>query len=211
MATGSSGSTFSRPSDGGSAAYNVSGSGLNQNSGGTENAFVTAKASGAFFEFTLKPDGGNTLDLSSLSFDVAYKAGNLHSFRVLVTSSLTGDSFGDRLDIGDSSGIEHVLQDDLGEIGVSVPGNRSWAPSQDVTATLSDSVFTGASEPVTFRIYAFTINSPIPIANDLLRFDNISVEGTVVAEPESASAVSEHSSGVLIGIGGLSLILRSGN
>ena len=178
-------SAYSRPVDGGDASYLVSGNALAQTFGSSSKAFVTAQSAGAYFEFTLTADGGNTLDLTSLSFDVAYKTGGAHSLRVLVTSDITGDAYGSQLDIGDSNSLANILQSNLGEIGVADDqGNIDWGISDNTVATLG-SQFTNISS-VTFRLYAFSLAvSNGSTANDLLRFDNIFVNGAVVAIPDS--------------------------
>ena len=181
-------STYSRPADGGRASYIVSGDALAQTFGSSSNAFVTAQSAGAYFEFTLETDGLNRLDLTSLSFDVAYKTGGAHSLRVLVTSDMTGDAYGSQLDIGDSNSLANILQSNLGEIGAGdTQGNGSWGVSDNTVATLGAEFMNISS--ATFRLYAFAINgSHGATANDLLRFDNILVKGALVDIPEPSSA-----------------------
>lgn len=177
-------STFALPSDGGSAAYIFKGNALSQTNHSTEPAFETAKSNGAFFEFTLTADSGNTLDLEEMSFSVAHKSTASASYRVLVTSDVTGDSFDDRLALSETTNgtnsLPDVLQNNRGEIGeANDGGSYSWAPSQNTIVDLSGSEFNSIAS-ATFKVYAFTLGGGNSSA--VLRFDNIIVDGVVVPE-----------------------------
>ena len=180
-------SIFAVPDDGGSAAYIFKHRALIQSRSTTSLAFAEAQSAGAFFQFTLTADSGNTLDLQKMSFSVAHKSippeTGSASYRVLVTSDVTGDEYDDRLALseattGDNS-LPNVLQNN-GEIGeANGRGSSSWAPSQNTIVDLSGSEFDSIAS-ATFKVYAFTLKNSHSSA--VLRFDNIIVDGVVVPE-----------------------------
>lgn len=181
LATDDGRSTFTTPVDGGVGSYFARGASLNQPDSGTSDAFVDAQSQGGYLEFTITADPGQALNLTALNFDAARNSGNTSDMRILVTSNVTGDTFADRLDINETTtganSLVDVLQSNLGEIGVSPSGAGSnWGVADNTFATLG-SEFTGITS-ATFRIYAFTRLNASPDNANVMRFDNIFVEGT---------------------------------
>lgn len=174
-------STFTTPVDGGGGSYFARGASLNQPDSSTSDAFVDAQSEGGYLEFTITADPGQALNLTALNFDAARNSGNTSDMRILVTADVTGDTFDDRLDITETTtgtnSLVDVLQSNLGEIGVSPAGLGSAWGNADNTVTTLGSAFT-AVDSVTFRIYAFTRLDASPDNANVMRFDNISVEGT---------------------------------
>ena len=183
-------STFSTPVDGGSHSFFIRGSGLNVADNATAAATVTATSQGNYVEFTLNSSG--LMNLTSLTLDAAKNAGNNHSMRLLVTSDITGHLFDNRLDIispaaADTS-LANVIQSNLADNLSDSPNGIGidWGVADNTTINLSVPAFQNISD-ATFRIYAFTIANGSPSNANVMRLDNIIVNGTVVPEPASLS------------------------
>lgn len=181
IATDDGRSTFTTPTDGGVGSYFARGASLNQPDSGTSDAFVDAQSEGGYIEFTVTADPGQALNLTALNFDAARNSGNTSDMRILVTSDVTGFTFADRLDITEittgTNTLVDVLQSNLDEIGISPAGAGSaWGNADNTVATLGSEF--SAVDSATFRIYAFTRLDASPDNANVMRFDNISVEGT---------------------------------
>ena len=131
---------------------------LHTNPGGTVSADVdTAFANNNFFYFTLTPDSGTSLNLTSLSFNVA-RGGEAGTRAYGVRSNVTGDT---NLS---SSTLTNV--------------RPNWIP---ITVDLSTySGFQNLTSAVEFRFAVATEST-----GQSLEWDDITIEGTVVPEPST--------------------------
>lgn len=121
-----------------------------------------AVANDSYFSFTVTPNSGFLLDLTSLDFDAARGGGNPNRGWEL-RSSL--DSF------------------------TATLGTDTMIPTQrpnftSYSANLGASTFDAISGPVEFRIYTFSEST-----GNSVEYDNIKLTGTVVQVPEPSSLV----------------------
>ncbi|MDQ8208675.1 hypothetical protein QEH52_14205 [Coraliomargarita sp. SDUM461003] len=172
----------------GAGSLFVAGSAANAGSGSTSTAWGNANTNGLYFEFTLTPDAGQTLNLTNLELDVAAKGTD--AFRLGVTSSLTGFDYADRLTIttessSDADSIPNVLQSNLDGIKLLTDTgvDEDWGAGEGTIIDLSSSTFDNISAPVTFRIYGFQLNNNT--STNAIFFDDIQVNGTVIPEASS--------------------------
>ena len=185
----------------GASSYFIAGSNVNAGSTSTSSAWGNAQSDGLYFEFTLTPDGGQTLDLTNLQLDVAYAGTD--AFRLAVTSSLTGFDYGDQLTIttettGDAASIPNVLQSNTGGIDLAPLGlDEDWGVAEGTIVDLSSATFDNITSSVTFRIYGFQAQTSSD-TSDKLFFDNIQVNGAVIPEPSSAALILSFTAGMLL-------------
>lgn len=173
----------------GAGSYFGRGSAINAGSTTTSSAFATAADEGIYLEFTLTPDPGQSLNLTDLHLDVGHNSGNSTDFRLAVTSSLTGHGYDDVLTISteneaDAASIPNILQSNLGGFSsVSAGLNSNWGTGVGTIVDLSSGTFDNLSDAITFRIYAFSLNSND--SSNIIRLDNIFVNGSVIPEPST--------------------------
>jgi len=111
-----------------------------------------------FFTFTVSPNAGMELDLSSLTFNVAQGGGTASTRDYEVRSSV--DNF--------ATSLTNI---------VLIPTVRpTFTP---VSVTLSAAPFQNLTAPVTFQVHFFT-----PGVSQNVDFDDITLNGTVSAVPE---------------------------
>lgn len=178
-------STYTTPVDGGSMSFFAIGAGVETPEVSTGDAFVTAKSQGSYLELTLT--SATPMNLTSITLDAA-KGSSSRNHRVLFTSDLTGDAFADRLTITNppyDGSLENVLQSDQGSLDQAPAGTGSdWGAGMGTTISLSDPAFQGVTS-ATFRLYGFVINASSVSSSDVIRFDNVVVNGSVVPEPST--------------------------
>lgn len=195
-ATGNSFST-NTPVGSGAQSLNLSGAGIAITPTTTPAGFPVAKTDGTYLYFTLTPEAGTSLNLTSITFDKGRLSGGTNgSSRILVTSSLS-DEYADRLPLTDSAtSIADVLEaNQTGEISIITTGtNASWGATGNVVVDLAGLQFQNVTEPITFKIYAFGVNN----GSGSLFFDNFIVNGTLIPEPSS----------LMLGLLGLAPLLR---
>ncbi len=187
-------STVSTPVDGGSHSYFGRGASVHTATADSSAGFTTATAQGNFFEFTLSSAGG--MNLTSLGFDVSKNAGNTHSFRILVTSDITGHVLANRLNLTAPATVDNSLVDvieshiagDLSDAPAGIGSN--WGNGDNALVDLNIPAFQGISS-ATFRVYAFTLGQVGGSASttNVIRFDNVLINGTVVPEPASVGLI----------------------
>jgi len=141
----------------------------------TATSEATAVSGNDYYQFTLTANVGFLADLTSLTLDLQRNASNSPT-TMFIRSSV--DSFGSTL----------LLDNTL-----------PTAPTafETVTLNLSAPSFQGLSA-ITFRLYAFGASS----ATSSLRFDNVTLNGTVSAIPEPSCAF------ILTLSAGLMLVMR---
>ena len=185
-------STVSTPVDGGSHSYFGRGTSVHTSTADSVSGFTAATTQGNYFQFTLSTPG--TMNLTSLGFDTAKNLGNTHSFRILVTSDLTGHAFASRLNLTAPATVDNSLADTIesqvaGDISDAPAGTGgNWGFGDNALVNLNVPAFQGVSS-ATFRVYAFTlgqVGGTADIAN-VIRFDNVIVNGSVVPEPASGA------------------------
>jgi hypothetical protein len=133
---------------------------------------AAAVTNNKYFQFTVTPDPGTELDLTSLTFDVA-RGGAGTPRGVVVRSS--ADNF-----------AADLFQQDIGTARPTytpVSIDLSGPSFQDLTA----------ASPLTFRVYSYS-----PAAGSSLDFDNIVLNGTVVPEPAAAGLALAAGFGLLV-------------
>jgi hypothetical protein len=149
--------------------------------------------------------------------DIAFVVGDVANG----LSALTGESLGVKFSEAESTGVSHLINDGAGSDAGRLDTEGlsgvlddtwytvafNWTPTSgltgDVSVTLNDFSSDIVSLSATGYTYTYTsANAELGIGsvNDTIRFDNVSVTGTV--------AVPEPSSTALLGLGGLPLILR---
>lgn len=187
-------STVSTPADGGSHSYFGRGTSVHTATADSSSGFTAATTQGNYFEFTLGSAGA--MNLTSLGFDVAKNAGNPHSFRILVTSDITGHVLANRLNLTAPATVDNSLVDvieshvagDLSDAPEAIGSN--WGNGDNALVDLNIPAFQGISS-ATFRVYAFTLGQVGGSAStaNVIRFDNVLVNGSAVPEPASAALI----------------------
>ncbi|MDF3128546.1 hypothetical protein P0Y35_05000 [Kiritimatiellaeota bacterium B1221] len=171
----------------GAGSYFSLGSSIGTGLSTTSASWDYAKTNGLYLEFTLTPDSGQSLNLTDLRLDVGYDGTN--EFRFAATSSLTGFDYNDQLTITtenatDAGSLPNILQSNLNGMSNIPSGvNQNWGFGQDTLIDLSSPTFSNITSAVTFRLYAFKINSAN--VSDILRLDNVILNGAVIPEPGS--------------------------
>jgi hypothetical protein len=138
---------------------------------GTEPVLSAARANfnessvraNVYFTFTVSPNAGNELDLSSLTFNVAQGGGTASTRDYEVRTSLDGF-------VSSLTGI--VLLPTVRPTFTPVLVNLSAAQFQDLTS------------PLTFQVRFFT-----PTVSQNVDFDDITINGAVVAVPEPTTLI----------------------
>lgn len=130
--------------------------------GGTNEA--TTVAADDYLEFTVTPNVGYTFDLTSITFDRA----------VSTSSNLTGPFFV-------RSSLNYATTIGAFASSVSTDYTRS-------TITLS-SAYLNLATATTFRIYLYDTGANANSATNVLRLDNVTLNGTLAAVPEPAAAL----------------------
>ena len=182
-------STGSTSVGGGTHSLFLRGDSLDLIPNSTSAATADAIAQGNYISFTLSST--TPMFLTSLTFDAAKNAGNMHQLRMLATSSVAGHAYTDRLNIispieADGS-LADVLQSNVAPSISDAPNgqNMDWGLAAGTTIDLSDASFQGLTS-IDFQLYAFAINTASSSISDVLRFDNIRVNGSTIPEPSSA-------------------------
>lgn len=130
--------------------------------GNTTAADVVADANTLYFSFTVTPNPGNFLDLTSLDFDAA-RGGNATPRGWVVRSSV--DNFGANLGSSDVDTVRTTLT--------------------PYSVDLSGSQFDNLTSPVEFRIYTYSPNDGLTV-----EYDNFELRGAVlVTVPEPSGVV----------------------
>jgi len=129
--------------------------------------------------FTITPTGGDTLDLTSITFDLINRSGGAGILATVYSSVIDGT-------------IDNVVTDQIGNYTTG-GGAGSWEP---VSFDLSS--HTGITGTTEFRIEFFTGGNDGAHYNDI---DNIIINANIILVPEPSSTA-------LLGLGGIALILR---
>ena len=134
--------------------------------GGTTAA--NAISSGDYFKLTLTPTAGNSITLTSLSFDVFAATAGPSARQIYIFSDKTGFAGGSELfSAGTQSGSPLI------------PYNTA-SVGQNFSIDLSGmSALANITDSVTFRFYTQT-----PTASQGMAFDDITVNGSVASVPE---------------------------
>ncbi len=177
----------------GVGSYFARGTSIDGNSNVTSEAFANAQTDGIFLEFTLTPDASKSLNLTDLHLDVGRNSGNTVDMRLAVTSSLTGHNYGDVLTIStegstDAASLPNILESNLGGISTVSGGTGSWGAGDNTIVDLSSATFDNISTAITFRIYAFALDSSS--TSNILRLDDIYVNGSVIPEPGTYALIA---------------------
>jgi hypothetical protein len=145
-----------------------------------------AISSGDYFRLTLTPTAGNSITLSSLSFDVYAATAGPSARQVYLFSDKTGFSGGSELFTGSTVSGSPLI-----------PNNTAVA-GQNYSIGLSGySALANVTDSVTFRFYTQT-----PTASQGIAFDNITINGTVAPVPEPSSLA-------FLGVGALMVLAAS--
>jgi hypothetical protein len=185
--TGDSLSANTSPT-GGAQSLLISNAGLGNSAVSTSAATAEAISDGNFFQFTVTPQAGSPLNLTTLTFDKGRLAGNSNDLRILVTSSFD-NSYNGRLPLTNAGlSLTNVLESNQGtEISaITVGSGQSWGSDPNVSVSLSGASFQNLTTPVTFRIFAFNLSSDVGSASNQLYFDNVTLNGSIVPEPSAA-------------------------
>jgi hypothetical protein len=151
-------------------------------SGGSTAA--NAITSGDFFKLTLTPTAGNSISLTSLSFDIFAATAGPSARQLYIFSDKTGIAGGSELFTGSTISGSTLI-----------PYNTA-ATGQNFSVDLSgNSALANITDSVTFRFYTQT-----PTAAQSLALDDITFNGTVTAAPEPSSVT-------LLGLGGFLALL----
>jgi hypothetical protein len=187
-------STVTTPADGGSHSYFGRGTSVHTATADSSSGFTAATSQGNYFQFTLSTAG--QMNLTSLGFDTSKNEFNTHSFRILVTSDLTSHAYNNRLNFTAPATVDtslpNVIESQVaGDISDAPAGlGSNWGNGDNALVDLNVPAFQGVSA-VTFRVYAYTLGQPAGTANiaNVIRFDNVLVNGSVVPEPASAALI----------------------
>ena len=133
--------------------------------GFAETTIADAVANNDYFQFTLEADGAFELDLSSIYFDAASGGDSSSTRQFQLRYSTDGFTTHTALATETASPIT----------GSIAPFQSNWLRYTYSLASLPDT-----SDTVTFRIYGTTGHAVRQI-----RFDNLTVEGSVIPEPST--------------------------
>jgi hypothetical protein len=137
--------------------------------GGTTAA--NAVSSGDYFKLTLTPTAGNSLTITSLSFDIFAATAGPSARQVYLFSDKTGIAGGSELFSGGTQSGSPLIPYNTASAG------QNFSIDLSSYAALSD-----ITDSVTFRFYTQT-----PTASQGLAFDDITVNGTASVVPEPSS------------------------
>lgn len=146
---------------------------LRVNPNGNSVSAAQAVANSKYFSFTITPDAGYELDLASLTFKAARGGTSTPRGWVVRTSA---DAFASDLAASDVATVR-----------------PTWT---DYTVSLTGTQFQDVTAPLTFRFYVYS-----PAAGSTIEFDNITVNGEVVA------VIPEPAAGIMI-IAGMALLIN---
>ncbi|MDG1357920.1 MAG: PEP-CTERM sorting domain-containing protein [Akkermansiaceae bacterium] len=151
----------------------------------------TSIAADDYFSVTIGADSGYYIDLESITLDYGYTRNGIllgdRDFKAYVFSSFTGF-----VDADDILGSE-VMTTTVTNNSVQYPGG-----SPSLTVDLSAYSYVWSESEIEFRIYLADTTSN---SEYIHRVDNVTLNGTVAVVPEPSSTA-------LLGLGGLSLMLR---
>jgi len=156
------------------------------------NAFVRANATqstqaGAiteadYFEFTLTPQAGFEVDLTSFSLTVGNQTSTALSFTSSYFVRTSLDGYASNIAITSTGGTTTSL----GGVASRSTTSNSTAVSDSVVFNVAGSQYQNLTTPVTFRIYLYDTGSGAApdSSQSISRFDNVQVSGNVSAVPE---------------------------
>jgi MYXO-CTERM domain-containing protein len=162
--------------------------GWSRSAGTADTSLAAALAEATYFSFTLTPNAGQSLSISSLSFDA-----------VAATTGPSDRSFYALSDKTSYTTSGLLLTGSTVTGSPLMPYNVTTLTSDQLfSVDLSgNSLFQGITDSVTFRIYLRT-----PTVSQNIGFDNLTVNGLVVPVPEPSSFA-------FLGLGGLALLTAS--
>lgn len=156
------------------------------------NAFVRANATqstqaGAitdsdYFEFTLTPQGGFEVDLTSFSLTVGNQTSTALSFTSSYFVRTSLDGYASNIAITSTGG---TTTSSAGVASRTTTSN-STTVSDSVVFNVVGAEYQNLTAPVTFRIYLYDTGSGVApdSSQSISRFDNVQVSGNVTAVPE---------------------------
>ena len=147
---------------------------------------ANAISSGDYFRLTLTPTAGNSITLSSLSFDIFAATAGPSARQLYLFSDKTGFAGGSELFTGSTVSGSPLI-----------PYNTA-AAGQNYSVDLSGyGALANITDSVTFRFYTQT-----PTASQSLALDDITINGIVATVPEPSAFA-------LLGLSGLALLAVS--
>jgi hypothetical protein len=154
---------------------------------GTADSNASSAITNNFYSaFTIEPNSGFALNLSTLTFNYGGTSDVTVSFTANFFVRSSTDGFA--ADVGTT-------------FSKSIPANLSIPAYTLASIDLSGAAFQNLSAPVTFRIYAFADNySGSFVIADRPRIDAINLAGTVGAIPEPSSAALMIVAGGMAGV-----------
>ena len=123
---------------------------------------ITGAGSDRFFEFTIQPDAGFQIDLTSISFDAAEAQGGANGFAFFDAADVTGTTT-------------------IGDAFINVYNEGTTLTTYNHTFDSSYDAITAAT-PVTLRYYITGSN-----ASRAMLFDNFQVSGVISPIPEPST------------------------
>ncbi len=132
---------------------------------GTTGSEAAAVADNDYFTFTITPNSGLMLNLSSLTLDTAETMGGATTFEGTIFVRSSVDGFASTLGLWTQT---------------SVPTGGGWNAR---TIDLSGASFQGLATATTFRIYFYDNSDATGDTAAVHRIDNVTLNGTVVPEP----------------------------
>lgn len=139
---------------------------------------ATALSLGRYFTFTLTPQAGQTLDLTSFTLDFGGSAAEISQGTTFTSNIVVQSSVGG---FGSGNPLLTVTPNSYVSTSASNQQIKLTSATVDVSGTAFDSLTT----PVTFRVYLYYTNASGGTGNYSYRLDNIAVQ----AVPEPGSAV----------------------
>jgi len=156
---------------------------INSATPSSPNDLADALTAASYFSFTLTPNAGQSLDLTTLSFDAVAGTAGPSDRAFYVLADKTGYTTAGLLLTGDTTTGSPLI-----------PYNTTTSDQLFSVDLSGNNLFQNISDSVTFRVYLRT-----PTSSQNLGFDNLTVNGTVVPEPS------------VYALGGLGLLLSIGN
>jgi hypothetical protein len=141
---------------------------INSSTGSTPNTLAAAIVAASYFSFTLTPNAGQSLDLTTLSFDAVAGTAGPSDRAFYVLSDKTGYTTSALLLSGDTTTGSPLI-----------PYNTTTSDQLFSVDLSGNSLFQNISDSVTFRFYLRT-----PTVSQNLGFDNLTANGSVVPAPE---------------------------
>jgi len=154
-----------------------------RSAGTSDTSLAAALAENTYFSFTLTPDAGQALTITSLSLEAVAGTAGPSDRSFFALSDITGYTTGGLLLTGSTVSGSPLM-----------PYNTTTFDQSFSVDLSANSLFANITDSVTFRIYLRT-----PTTSQNIGFNDLTINGLVTAVPEPSALA-------LLGLGGFALL-----